>query len=95
MKKLLNWVSILLPTLSNTRQIYSLLLLRSTFLNCIINGVNYAQILFLSGISKMAIMRMISDSAYIFKKLSHRVINRRIHLNYQDYFILLVFCFRS
>ena len=41
-------------------------------------------ILFISGIRKMAIMRMISESVYIFKQLSHRVINRRIYLDYQD-----------
>jgi hypothetical protein len=74
MKKLLIWVSILLQTLSNTRHIYSLLLLRSTFPNCIINGVNYAQFFLLTAISKMVIMRMIAESIYVFKSLSHRVI---------------------
>jgi len=33
-------------------------------------------------------MRMNSESVYVFKKLSHRVINR---LNYQDYFFFLCF----
>lgn len=48
-------------------------------------------ILFLSGIRKIAIMRRLSESVYAFKKLNHRVINRRIGLNYEDYFFVLCF----
>jgi hypothetical protein len=68
MTNLLKWVSIFLPTLSSIRHNYSLLLLRSTISNCITNGVNYAKILFSSGVSKILIIRMISESVYVFKE---------------------------